>query len=333
MSAEEAVITVAPNVRETPSSPRGVESPWLWLAVLFALNVAVPFLPVPNRWVALGGALTVMALHVTAIVLFSAHATRLQLPAARQAVLLAACLALWACSLWGVKPLLESIFRAADAAKTTPSLWLRGIGTINYSARPLALLGASVFGGALVARLIKSPNMLGPICGAVALIDFWGVLLGGPVAQMLEKAPSIAKTAMSSVPSLGAATHSAHKFNIPELQIGAGDYLFLGLLFAALHYNNMNWRGSVKLTIPLVALTLFGTTWIGNLPGLVPIGIGIALPNLKYFQFTREENFAMLWAGLLVIGLSIGAYFGVQKMLPEKPKPISTERLRHSPGD
>ena len=180
-----------------------------------------------------------------------------------------------------------------------------------------ALLGASIMGGSLVARLIKSPNMLGPICAVVAMIDIWGVLFAGPVSQIIEKAPQVAQKAMPSLPAAGALAKGA-EYAIQPLQIGVGDYLFLGLLFAALHLNGMNWRGAAKLAIPFIFVTLMLVVFVGHMPGLLPIGLAVALPNWKYFQFTRDEKFALLWAGILVVILSIGAYIAVQKALPEK---------------
>lgn len=52
------------------------------------------------------------------------------------------------------------------------------------------------------------------------------------------------------------------------------------------------------------------------LPGLVFIGLGAALPNLKYFQYTREEKFALLYAAVFVALLTVALYFGVMSLLP-----------------
>jgi hypothetical protein len=93
-------------------------------------------------------------------------------------------------------------------------------------------------------------------------------------------------------------------------------------LFAALHLNRMNWRGAVVLTAPLIALALIVLTLVPgvpHLPGLFFIGLGVALPNLKYFEYTREEKFALLYAALFVVVLSAALYFGMVSLLPDKP--------------
>ncbi len=328
--AEEAVINVAPQEREKPSPAGFWESPWPWLALLFVLQLGAPYLPIPNRTAALAAFLLSTALYVYAVVQAIALGTRGKLPAfVLTAGLLGCALLWWILDKWGI-PLAGGALREAFEARRRPAASQIFVFQLAQTAQSAALIGASVFGGSLVARLITAPNMLGPICGVIALIDIWGVLFSGPVAQMLEKVPEIAQKAMPALPAAGALSKGGANFAIQPLQIGAGDYLFLGLLFAALHLNNMNWRSAAKLATPFIFVLLmvvFFTGWA--LPGLPAIGLAVALPNLRYFQFTREENFAMLWAGLLVIVLSIGAYFAVQKVLPDKKSsqpPMNTDK-------
>jgi hypothetical protein len=165
--------------------------------------------------------------------------------------------------------------------------------------------------------LIREASIVGAVCALAALIDIWGVLLGGIVSQVMEKAPEIASKGMASMPTAGAAT--ASKFIIPLPDIGAGDYLFLGLLFAAMHRFAMNWGGAVKWTIPLVVVALLSIIFgLPALPGLLFIGLGTAIPNWKYFQYSREEKFALLYAGILVVVLTAGLYFGVTSFLPRQ---------------
>ncbi len=291
------------------------------MALIFALFLLSPYVPLPNRLAALALALLTTGLYVYAVVQVIALGTRTQLKALYLVTGLLLCVALWwAIDHWGLAAVIEPIRAARKAKQTPPSSAILLLQFVQL-ASDASLMGAAIFGGNLVARLINSPNMLGPICGVVALIDIWGVLFAGPVSQIIEKAPQIAQKAMPSLPAAGALSKNAH-FAIEPLRIGVGDYLFLGLLFAALHLNGMNWRGAAKLATPFIFFTLmivqFSTL---PMPGLLPIGLAIALPNLKFFQFTRDEKMAMLWAGLLVIVLSAGAYFAVQKSLPEKKTP------------
>ncbi len=303
-----------------------IRSPFLWLAIIVALGLTMPFVPAPSFALALSGAIAVTIAYVAAVVLFAASAT--QWP--RRTWLLAALgiisLCAWAMLRYVVEPQMMVAF--ADAAKSTG----RAPGAIQVfsivaleTAINLALMCAAIFGGAVIARLINSPNMLGPVCAIVAMIDIWGVLFGGIVAQMMDKMPDVSKQAMASAPAVGAASQAAAAYAIAPVSVGAGDYLFLGLLFAALHLNGMNWRGALNLTAPLIALALLGIllTPLPMLPGLLFIGLGVAIPNWRYFEYSREEKFALLYAGLFVLVLTVALYFGVTSLLPEKPQNIN----------
>jgi len=174
----------------------------------------------------------------------------------------------------------------------------------------MLLLSSAVVGGALVGRLITEPNMLAPICGVIAVIDIWGVLFGGIVAQLMEKAPTISGKALASLPAIGAARHVPRELQIHLPDIGAGDYLFLGLLFAAMHTNRMNVKGALRWIIPLIIIALWGVTFaLPAMPGLLFIGLGAAIPNVRWFRFSRDEKIALIWAGVFVLALGVGLRF------------------------
>jgi hypothetical protein len=309
------------NHEQNRDSTLWYESPWLWLAVIFALFLLLPYAPLPSALAALILFIITTAAYVYAVVQVIALGTRTQLKLGIAVGAFAACLVLWwAMDKWGMPAAFTPIIEARKA-KLHPDSNAIFVVQLAQLVSDASLMGAAIFGGGLVARLIKAPNMLGPICGVIALVDIWGVLFHGPVAQIIEKSPEIAHKAMPSLPAAGALSKNA-QFAIQPLQIGVGDYLFLGLLFAALHYNNMNWRGTMRLVVPFIFVTLMAVFFKGwNLPGLPAIGLAVAIPNWKYFEFTRDEKIAMFWAGLLVIVLSAAAYFMVQKTLPEtKPE-------------
>lgn len=325
---------------QTPHSSAPVASaafpitaaPLFWLALLLAMGLLVPFVPVPSRGAAIFGAVLLTVIYVVAVVLLAAHLTRLRLPLRDTLWWFALALAAWGALQFGALPIVGELFGALRAEETQPETAQLLLAVTVRTLADIALLSAAMLGGSLVARLIKSPNMLGPVCAIVALIDIWGVLFGGIVSQLMDKAPQVAATAMASMPTAGSAA-PASRYVIPLPDIGAGDYLFLGLLFAALHGNGMNWQGAVKLTVPLMigallvvsgvlqlALILVGGPAIPPapaMPGLLFIGLGVALPNLKFFQFTREEKFALLYAGVFVVVLTVALFFGVTNMLPK----------------
>ncbi len=297
--------------------------------ILVALGIFAPFVPVPNMTSAIAGAIALTIVYVVATVLFAAHATRLQLSVRDTTLFFGVAIALWSVLQFAIAPAVFTLFQALRLEGDEPSASQLILLHVTTTLTDVSLLSAAVVGGSLVGRLIRSPNMLGPICAIIALIDVWGVLFGGIVSQLLDKTPQLAATAMATIPSVGSAVASAPgtpSYSIPLPDIGAGDYLFLGLLFFPLHFNRMNWRGAAKLTTPLIALALISIPLSRillhqniALPGLLPIGLGVALPNWKYFQFTREEKFALLYAAIFVIILTIALYFGITSQLPDQP--------------
>lgn len=175
----------------------------------------------------------------------------------------------------------------------------------------LGLIFAAIGLGMLVAAAIRYPNVLLPVALVAATVDIWGVNLGGPVSQIIKKAPNIAETATVKIPKMGAArTQQRGKAPPPIALIGVGDFLFLSILFACLAKFQMNLRGAFwwSVGLSLVAFLLLPVVKV-PLPGLPFIALGIIIPNWRYFQFTREEKFAMLYAGILfVVVLAIGFF-------------------------
>ena len=317
---------LSPPQNVSTDAPAGDEprprSPWLWLAILLALGIALPFVPIPNIWAARIAALTLAAIYVVVMVRFASDATRHKIPLLRHTALLLGALAVWALFEFVLKgavrqPLLDiaNAARAAQQAMPRPSPSQLFPIVLVATLTDVLLLSSAVVGGALVARLIKEPSMLAPVCGLIAIIDVWGVLFGGFVAQMLEKAPTVSARAMASMPTIGAATATRPEFRVPMPDIGAGDYLFLGLLFAALHAHRMNVRGAMRWIIPLVILALWAIT-LGApaMPGLLFIGLGAAIPNRAWFRFSREEKHALWWAGGFVLILAIGIGLGAKSV-------------------
>lgn len=272
--------------------------PLLWLAGLIVLTIGLAFVPVPNRVVQAWGALAITVIYVALILGFVVSATR---HSSWRALLIGANLSVLC---WMIFRFLPWHF--------LPSFVGRNALT------DAALTSSAVFLGALAARpLIRTPNMLGPICGVIALIDIWGVLFGGIVAQLLAKAPDVASRAMTHGPAVGAATKSIYTISLPS--VGFGDYLFLGVLFAALSIHQLNVRGAWRWVWPLMTVALLGVMFgVPALPGLLFIGLGVAIPNRKYFQYTPEEKFALLYASIFVVILTVGLYFMLMSMLVTK---------------
>jgi hypothetical protein len=311
--------TVSTSTQDDAEKPRphSAASPLFWLLLIVALGILMPFVPVPNVAAAVIGAVVLTIAYVAAVVLFAALVTRRFPSIKERALLFALALGLWLAMQFLVQPVLVELFMALRNEGTPPSTTQNLLRFFVLTITDASLLCAAVFGGSLVATLIREASIVGAVCALAALIDIWGVLLGGIVSQVIEKAPDIASRGMASMPTAGAAT--ASKFIIPLPDIGAGDYLFLGLLFAALHRFGMNWVGAIRWTIPLVVVALLSIIFgLPALPGLLFIGLGTAIPNWKFFQYSRDEKFALLYAGILVVVLTAGLYFGVTNFLPQR---------------
>jgi len=280
---------------ETPSPDAKL---WLApLAVLLLTQIGPQFLPIPNLAAAIIGVTLLTLVFIGAVVAFSLGMARQKFPLP---------IILGGCALSAV------LYRGADAL-LAHSRW-GGVG------QSVTLLLLGTFFGLLVARIIRHANMLGPIGAMVALIDIWGVLFGGIVSQLLanKHTQAVAHHAMASGPKLGAATS---KFHLELPAIGIGDYLFLALFLGVLVRFRMNWRASAVWMwagVSLALLTIVLVPQVPALPGLLFLGAGAVLPNLRYFVFTREERFALLYAGVFVLILTVGLYFGLSAMLPKK---------------
>lgn len=269
--------------------------PLLWLAALIVLSIGLAYIPVPNRVVQALGALVITVVYVGLILGFVVSATR---QSSWRALLIGANVSLLCWILLRQMPV-NSVAMAVLRSALTDA----------------ALTSSAVYLGALAGRpLIRSANMLGPICGIIALIDIWGVLFGGIVAQLMTRAPEVASKAMTQGPAAGVATSSHYIIGLPS--VGIGDYLFLGILFVALHFHELNVSAAWRWVWPLITVALLAVMFgVAALPGLLFIGLGVAIPNWKHFHYTREEKFALLYALIFVVLLTIVLYWMVMQLL------------------
>jgi hypothetical protein len=182
-------------------------------------------------------------------------------------------------------------------------------------ASEVGLIFAAMGLGLLVAHAIRYPNMLLPVAIAAGLVDVWGVNLGGPVQQTLKKAPQIVEKATVKIPTIGAARLQDRR-KAPSYVglVGVGDFLFLSILFSCLAKFGMNLMGSFWWTAALCVIAFLLLQVTSALPGLPFIALGIIVPNWRYFQFTREEKFALLYAGIFLVGLLAIGFFAMRSL-------------------
>ena len=103
---------------------------------------------------------------------------------------------------------------------------------------------------------------------------------------------------------------SNRSLNLQSSTIGPGDPLFIAFFFAIVLRESLNTRGTLPAVYVLLTLSMlavqFGVPAVG---ALAPLGIAVILANYRYFKFSREENFAMLYAGLIAVAASTGFFF------------------------
>ena len=314
----EPVAPATPTPTATPTKFDGLLKihPFWWLLFIAALNVALPFLPISNLAVAVISNILLTLVYVGAVVLFALGIARREWSLLITLAAFGLSIVAWLAAQNGLLPLVASGLQRGVKPSTPQILAF----TSAVTAQDMALLCAATFGGVSLSRMIRTPNMLGPIGGIIAVIDIWGVLFGGPVSKIMasEAARPVTEKAMTAGPQIGAVGASRPEFSIPMPQIGVGDFLFLALLLGIIMIHRMNWRvpaWSIWLLVSGALLSITFLPMIPALPGLLFIGAGAVLPNLKYFTYTRDEKFALLWAGVLVLVMTVGIHFGLQHML------------------
>lgn len=319
-------MSIAPDAQNAVSSPdkpreTGI-SPLLWLLFLAAIQLVGPFLPIPSAIAALLGGVALTLIYIGAVIAFALGIARLHLSIPRALVYFEASVAIWLAIQYVVLPGIIRDLIVLKKQEIAPSAAQLFAFSAAETLQDLALFCGAIFAGTLLSRLIRHANMIGPIGAAIALIDIWGVLFGGIVSQLMTNKATqpLAQKAMASGPKLGTATGGkAARFAIELPAIGVGDFLFIALLLSVLVNLAMNWQKSAKLMWILVCFALLSMQFLPffpALPGLLFIGAAAVLPNWKYFTFTREERFALLYAGIFVLILTVGLYFGFKAMLP-----------------
>lgn len=300
-----------------------------WLAAMALLSLLTPYVPLTSRAAALVGVIGSTTLYVWLVVRLASSAGRVfNVPRARPlGQIMAWCvgaLLLWAASEFVLKPYLYAVME--PFGRNPPQMW-KSIGIVNFTLRPLLLVAGATCGGVALSRLVRYPNMLGPLAGVTALIDIWGVLFQGIVSKLLTSPTSapVAQKMMAPLPTLGGghgAGGGGGGGGLSLISVGTGDFLFLGLFFGVLWAHSMDARAAEKWIAPLVAVALCAVAllpFVPALPGLLFIGLGATIPNLKYLRYTREENFALLYAGAFVAILTTLLFFAISSQLEEAP--------------
>ena len=167
-------------------------------------------------------------------------------------------------------------------------------------ANPLTNLACSIglgFAGARLSRFVKEAKILLPITVVAGVIDVIGAMSNiGLTKHIIKTLPAVVPKFSVNPPTFG---------HLPPIAtVGPGDILFLCFFFSIVHRFSMNRRATFWVTDVLLTLTLLLVS-LGppdlTIAALLPMGIGMVIANFRYFKYTREETFAMIYAGIIVL--------------------------------
>lgn len=155
------------------------------------------------------------------------------------------------------------------------------------------LAAASV--GYLVALRIKDKNLLLPVVMFAAAIDFWTVN-AGPVSHILKKAPQVVNAVSAPIPTPGTGSF------MPITFIGPGDFLFMGLLFAAIHRLGMNGRRNYWFVFGFMTAAMLAVLFnlVPFFPALVTLALAVVIANFREFKLSKEEKISIAIVGVLL---------------------------------
>lgn len=239
------------------------------------------------------------------------RAAELQLRVPVLALGTAVCLVLWA-----VIPLTSKVMRP-ETAMFAFIPW-----------RNMMMIFAATFFGCMVSFAIREPGVLVPGAVVAAMVDYWGVYYGTTL-RAVQTAPEVVQKVSVKVPAFGVIG--------PIATIGPGDFVFLGVFFAAMHRLGLKvpqtfWALLALLAPCLVVVLAFGL----SIPALVPMAAAVLLVNRAHFRLTRSEKAAsalvvILVAALLFLLTTAGPFAGGRSAVVTQPERKEMRSRRPSP--
>ncbi len=268
------------------SDPR--RAAFLALLAYVAFNLLLPLAPLPHRHLSI-------AFFGILVLLSTAVFMLLQLWLAQAVVNLRPRPAIAA-----VVAVLFALLWFADVRYVHPPL-LRSLGM------GLTITLGCAFLGILLSRIIREPNVLLPVALVSMPIDYLGAMTSiGFTQNMVAHHPKMVQNLSVPVPAVGSGLHGGlHPLGF----IGPGDALFMAFFFAVVLRLNMNTRGTFWLMYGLLTATMLVVLRTGiNIAALIPMGLTVLIANGRFFKLKREEVFATIYAGGLILALVTGFY-------------------------
>jgi hypothetical protein len=262
----------------------------------FAIQFLLIRLRLTSPWALYGATLVSLVVTIT----YTVALTRsLKSPAAQLALLVVSALTLLP---FVFLPLLP--FQTAGQVAIAKKVYLAYLTAFRAvpGLRGLLLITFAVSIGAVISRLIREIKLLLPVAIVLALVDLYVVFGGGLVSQANSGKAPAAQAAMQAL-TVGLTPRPPANTNAPApLAVGFADYLFVALFFACFARFGMPARRTFIalcsiLTLYMTAVIVFRL----DLPALVPIAVVVVGCNLSAFRYKRDEAFAMLYAGVIVV--------------------------------
>ncbi len=263
----------------------------------WVLSVGAPFLPVPAVFGTLLATATLTALSFVALY----GIAKLKLAPWHEAVLMVTCGLAW-----------YSLARAAASHGGAP---LSEVQLMAIAASGVGFLTACAMGGRLLSRLVREPNLLLPVLVTAAVADVFTVF-AGPTGEMLKRAPSVVQHLSMAVPQAGSAAHGRGMAGIAiAASIGLGDYIFGALFLAAAWRHGLDTRraaigGAICALIGMLCVLLIPA--LPALPLLPFIAVGVLVPNVRRFKFSRQEIVTMVVGAVFLAVLLTGFWFAMK---------------------
>lgn len=275
-----------------------------------AFNAAVPLIPEPHfhhpsimavAAVLLGPTLVFMWLQLW----LPWTLLRIARPWRTEALLLLAFGAVWGCTMAMNDPVIVHAGARGLRPHLNPSAVLAE-GVLSNLAETLTL---TLF-GALLSRIVREAKILVPLGVVAGIIDVVGAMT--PLVftnNVLQHHPDVVHKVSVSLPHV-----RMHGLPIVST-IGPGDPMFVAFFFAIVLRERLNTRWTLPAVYVMFTLSMIAVQ-IGLVPALgalMPLAIAVILTNYRYFRFSREENFAMLYAVLIAL-VGTMAFFAYAKL-------------------
>jgi len=168
--------------------------------------------------------------------------------------------------------------------------------------------------GSLLARIVREAKILLPLGFIAGLIDIIGAMTRvGFTNNVMRHHPEIVAQVSVAVPTV-------HGLRFGS-SIGPGDLLFIAFFFAVVQRHNLNLRWTFRLVYIFLTISMLAVqfTPVPSIGALAPMGIAVIISNARYFEFTREEKFAMLYAGLIAFACTLGFFFFTNALFHHRP--------------